>query len=227
MKKRVRNQLIGITALIIIGLAALFLLFDSRGASAVNMTVEEALSDAENVGQRIKVGGVVVAGSWDKKTDPMTFEIKDETDTEGKGKTLTVVYTGTVPSTFGDGVTAIVTGDLGAGNVITSGEMITKCPSKYESAAGAYEIAQFLLVTDQMTDTTVRIAGTVKAGTIVAPGGAVRFTVVDSADATKELNIAWEGALPEGMIDGSRVVITGSVDSTALFNATNVAMEQK
>ena len=227
MKKRVRNQLIGITALIIIGLAALFLLFDSRGASAVNMTVEEALSDAENVGQRIKVGGVVVAGSWDKKTDPMTFEIKDESDTEGTGKTLTVVYTGTVPSTFGDGVTAIVTGDLGAGNVITSGEMITKCPSKYESAAGAYEIAQFLLVTDQMTDTTVRIAGSVKAGTIVAPGGAVRFTVVDSADASKELNIAWEGALPEGMTDGSRVVITGSIDSTALFNATNVAMEQK
>lgn len=227
MKKRVRNQLIGIATLAVIGVAAMFLLFDSSGTTAVNLTVEEALADAENVGQRIKVGGVVVNGSWDKKTDPMTFQIRDESATDDEGAILTVVYTGTVPSTFGDGVTAIVTGDLGADNVITSGEMITKCPSKYESSSDAYGIAQFLLASEQMAGTTVRITGIVKAGTIVAPGGAVRFTVVDATDASKELNISWEGALPEGMIDGSSVVITGSVDANKLFVATNVAMEQK
>ena len=226
MKKRVRNQIIGITALIVIAVAAIFLTVDLRGGSAVNLTVDEALSDKGNVGERIKVGGMVVSGSWDKKTNPMTFVIKDEFDKSGTGPTITVVYTGAVPSTFGDGVTAIVTGELDANGTLTAGEMITKCPSKYESATGAYEIGKFLDVSSQMVGITVRIAGTVKAGTIVAPGGAVRFVAVDSADAAKALNVKWEGALPQGMTDGSRVVITGSLHESGAFDATNVAIEK-
>lgn len=226
MKKRVRNQIIGITALIVIAVAAIFLTVDLRGGSAVNMTVKDALADKANVGERIKVAGMVVTGSWDKKTNPMTFTIKDELDKAGTGPTIKVIYTGAVPNTFGDGVTAIVTGELDASGTLTAGEMITKCPSKYESATGAYEIAKFLTVSSQMQGITVRIAGTVKAGTIVAPGGAVRFVVTDSADTTKELNVAWDGALPQGMVDGSRVVITGSLHESGAFDATNVAIEK-
>lgn len=226
MKKRVRNQIIGITALIVIAVAAIFLTVDLRGGSAVNMTVKEALGDKANVGERIKVGGMVVSGSWDKKTNPMTFTIKDEFDKAGTGPTIKVIYTGAVPNTFGDGVTAIVTGELDASGTLTAGEMITKCPSKYESATGAYEISKFLTVAPKMEGIPVRIAGTVKDGTIVAPGGAVRFVVVDSGDKTKELNVTWDGALPQGMANGSRVVITGELGESGAFVATNVAIEK-
>ncbi len=43
----------------------------------------------------------------------MTFAIRDEADKTGTGPTIKVVYTGAAPSTFGDGVVAIVTGRAG------------------------------------------------------------------------------------------------------------------
>lgn len=226
MKKRVRNQIVGITVLVLLAIVAVFATVGLRGGSAINMTVDELLADQSNVGERVKVSGAVVAGSWDKKTDPMTFEIRDEFDQTGNGPTVRVVYSGAVPSTFGDGVTAILTGEYGEDGTIYAGEMITKCPSKYESASGAYEVGQYVATSEQMVGITVRVAGTVKAGTIVPPGGAVRFTVVDKNDPSVELNVFWEGALPDGMVDGSNVVLTGSVHDTGVFDATNVAIEQ-
>jgi len=226
MKKRVRNQIVGITVLLVLAIVAVFATVGLRGGSAVNMTVEELVANSDNVGERVKVSGAVVPGSWDKKTDPMTFEIRDEFDSTGSGPIIRVVYSGAVPSTFGDGVTAILTGEWNEDGTIYAGEMITKCPSKYESATGAYEVEQYLETSDQMVGITVRVAGTVKAGSIVPPGGAVRFIVVDKSNPSVELNVFWEGALPDGMTDGSNVVLTGALHDTGAFDATNVAMEQ-
>ena len=49
-----------------------------------------------------------------------------------------------MPATFGDGVVAIVTGKLDDDGTITATDMITKCPSKYESATGATPVADLI-----------------------------------------------------------------------------------
>jgi len=36
----------------------------------------------------------------------------------------------------------------------------------------------------------------------------------------------FEGALPDGMTDGSKVVLTGAIEADGKFVATNVALEQ-
>jgi len=225
MNKRARNRLIGITAIMLIAIVAIIATVGLRGGTASNVTVKQATSDKKNIGKRIKVGGVVVTGSWDKKTNPMTFKIRDEADSSGTGTQITVIYSGTAPSTFGDGVTAIVTGEFDANNTIKAGEMITKCPSKYESSTGSYTVKDLKARADTMKNIPVKVSGKVKAGTIVAPGGAVRFTVLNATGGTDEINIAFEGALPNGMKDGSTVVLTGELNDTGAFEATNVALE--
>lgn len=217
MNKRARTRLIGVTAIILIAVAAVFFGLSGNQA-AYYKTVEEAAQDNSLVGERVKIGGAVVTGSWDRKSNPMRFVIRDENDKEGTGETLKVVYNGPVPSTFGDGVTAIVTGPLLEDGTIEAQEMITKCPSKYESAEGAAAIDAL------QVGKPMRTTGFVKAGTIAPPGG-VRFVVMNDETGGKEVEVIWEGALPEGMADGSKVVMTGSLEADGKFVASEVALE--
>lgn len=223
MNKRARTRLIGVTAIILITVAAIFMAGGS-GNAAYYKTVEEIATDPELVGERVKVGGAVVNGSWDKKSNPMTFVIRDEKDKAGSGPTVKVVYIGSVPSTFGDGVVAIVTGELGSDGTINADEMITKCPSKYESAEGAMPVAD---VTDGQKAKNIKLTGIVANDSIVAPGGDKRFVVAEKADGSgKSLAIAWDGALPEGMVGGSAVVLTGELVGDGTFVATDVALSK-
>jgi len=226
VNKRARNRLIGVTAIVLLAIIAIFASIGGRGGTAYYKSVKEAASDAALQGQRIKVGGAVVAGSWDKKSNPMRFTIRDEKDTAGSGPTVKVVYNGAVPSTFGDGVTAIVTGELSADGAIAADEMITKCPSKYESATGALPLADLVGRGEELTGKTVKATGYVKAGTIAPPGGGARFIVTAETAGGKEVAVVFEGALPSGMTDGSQVVLTGALEADGNFVATNVALEQ-
>lgn len=226
MNKRARNRLIGITAILLIAIAAIFATVGMRGGSAYNMTVKEATASSKYVGKRIKVGGVVVTGSWDKKSNPMTFKIRDEKDSGSSGKQLTVVYSGAVPSTFGDGVTAIVTGELDSSGTIKAGEMITKCPSKYESATGAYTVTKLKGMASQMKGIPVKVQGVIKKGSITPPGGAVRFIILNAAGSTDELNVAFDGGMPDGATDGATVVLTGEMNDVGGFEATNVSLSK-
>lgn len=223
MNKRARTRLIGVTAIILIAVAAIFLAGGNKDA-AYYKSVEEAATDAALVGERLQVGGAVVTGSWDKKSNPMTFEIRDEADESGTGPTVKVVYNGSVPSTFGDGVVAIVKGELGSDKSITADEMITKCPSKYESAKGAMPVGD---ITDGQTLEQVKITGIVVNGSVAAPGGGVRFSVAEKADGSgRKVAVKWDGALPEGMDGGSSVVVTGELLSDGTFVATEVALSK-
>jgi cytochrome c-type biogenesis protein CcmE len=225
VNKRARTRLIGVTAIILIAVAAIFLAGGNKTA-AYYKSVDEAATDAALVGERVKVGGAVVAGSWDRKSNPMTFAIRGEEDTDGEGPTVKVVYNGSVPSTFGDGVVAIVTGELADDKSITADEMITKCPSKYESVEGAMPLADLVGKGESMVGKTVKTAAFVKAGTIAAPGGGSRFIAAAQADGGEELPVAYEGALPEGMADGSEVIITGSLEADGTFVASDVALKK-
>lgn len=224
MNKRARNRLIGVTAIVLLVIGALMFSGAFKQGTSYYKSVKQISSDKGLVGERVKVGGTVVTGSWDKKANPMRFEIRDEKDSSGTGPTVKVVYNGAVPSTFGDGVTAIVTGEIKPDGTIDAGEMITKCPSKYESATGAMSVSA---IKDGETLANVTLTGFVVKGSIVAPGTDTRFSLSGTAAGTgKTFPVKWEGALPAGMTNGSQVVISGSVTAEGGIVAKTVAMEQ-
>lgn len=226
MNKRARTRLIGVTAIILLAVVAVVASGAFNGNTAYSRTVEDVTGDNSLVGERVKVSGTVVSGSWDQNQNPMKFTIRDEADSAESGPTLKVVFNGAVPSTFGDGVVAIVTGELDKDGTITSSDMITKCPSKYESAKGSLPVADLLGKGENMVGKTTKVSGVVKNGTIVAPGSDVRFVVATAATGGDEVEVAWQGALPAGMVDGSKVVLTGALEEDGKFVATDVALDE-
>ena len=79
MNKRARIHLIGVTAIILVAIAAI--IFGAGGSQgAYYKTVKDVASDKALVGERVRVGGAVVAGSWDKRSNPMQFAIREEGD---------------------------------------------------------------------------------------------------------------------------------------------------
>jgi cytochrome c-type biogenesis protein CcmE len=223
VNKRARNRLIGVTAIVLIAVVAILLGAGSKDG-AYYRQVSDIANDPELVGERVKVGGEVVAGSWDKQSNPMRFEIREEGVDDGD--TIKVVYTGGVPSTFGDGVVAILTGTLSDDGTLESDDMITKCPSKYESAAGALTVSALAEKGDAVVGKYTKVTGAVAAGTIVPPGEDVRFVIV-AEEGTEELGVFYEGALPEGMDDGSAVVIGGTLLESGVFEADSVAISEE
>jgi len=219
-------RLIGVTGVIVIAIIAVVVI-SGNTTGAYSSTVADVTKDPELVGKRVKVSGAVVPASWDKQSNPMKFVIKDEKDTEGSGATVKVIYTGGVPSTFGDGVVAIVTGELAADGTINATEMITKCPSKYESAEGALPVGDLVKSGASMFGKTVKATGYVKKGSLGAANDDPRFVVAASADGTGDsIPVSFTGVLPSGMQEGSQVVLTGALESDGVFVATDVAMEQ-
>ncbi len=226
MNKRARTRLIGVTVVILAAIVLIVLMTGNKQA-AVYSTVSSVSKDSSLVGKRVKVGGAVVPGSWNKQSNPMKFTVREESDKAATGPTLKVVYTGTAPNTFGDGVVAIVTGTLGQDGVIEANEMITKCPSKYESAAGAIPIADLVGKGATMAGKPVKATGYIKPGTIAAASSGDRFIVAEKIDGTgSSLAVGYSGALPSGLKDGSKVVISGELDTDGKFVATSVALEQ-
>ena len=227
MNKRARNRLIGVTAIILIVIAAVF--FGStwgKGGPAYYKTVTEvANSQGKLVGTNVTVGGPVVPGSWDKKTHPMRFAISDDKDPNSKA-TLKVVYNGAVPNTFGDGVVAIVDGTLKADGTIEATTLQTKCPEKKASGTSAITVGALLEAKSRLGGLPVQVTGAVVPGSLVPPGSDVRFSV-QGEEQSATLKVKFDGAPPAGFADGAKVVLGGSLDaSTGVFDATSVSLSK-
>ncbi|NTU70707.1 MAG: cytochrome c maturation protein CcmE [Coriobacteriia bacterium] len=226
MNKRARIRLIGVTAAILIAVAAM-VYYTGGKQGAYEADIAAITTDKSLVGEQVKVGGTVVAGSWDKKSNPMRFTIRGEQDSANTGPTLKVVYTGTVPATFGDGVVAIVTGKIDDQGVLTAGDMITKCPSKYESATGATPIADVVAGGATLEGKPMRVTGYLKPASL-APAGSTgdRFIIAQNADGSGQaVPVTFAGVLPDGIKDGVQLVLGGEL-SDGKFVATSVALEQ-
>ncbi len=224
MNKRARVRLIGVTLAILVAVGAM-VYYTGGKQGAYEGDLASVSKDSSLVGKQVKVGGTVVAGSWDKQSNPMRFTIRGEKDTAQTGPTLKVVYTGTVPATFGDGVVAIVTGKLGSDGTVAATDMITKCPSKYESATGATPIADLIGKGASMEGKPVRTTGYVKPGSIASVGSGDRFIAAQNPDGSgTTIPVTFSGVLPNGMKDGSQVVMGGTL-SQGKFVATSVALE--
>ena len=225
MNKRARMRLIGVTAIIVIVIAVLVITLGNKTVAQFS-TVSEVAKGATKSGERVKIGGAVVAGSWNKQSSPMKFTIKEENDTAGTGPTIAVVYSGTAPNTFGDGVVAIVTGTLDNQGVVQANEMITKCPSKYSSAVGAIPVGELGKGQSQVGKKDLQVSGYVKP-TSLSSDPAKRFALSTKADGTGEtLVVKFSGAMPDTIKDGVQVVVTGTLGADNILTASSVALAQ-
>lgn len=225
MNTKTRRRLAIVTGLIVIIVVAVLAVVGGAGA-ARGITVAQALEGTLD-GERVQVTGAVVDGSYEFSDDGVTFAIRDAQDSAGGA--LQVRYRGAASSTFGNGVTAICTGVLsseGAGVVLDANEMVTQCPSKYESATDALGVTRLLDYGGEIVGTTVKVTGSVRAGSVSAAGAASeRLVLLDAEDGATALPIAFDGALPEGVVDGASIVATGSLSADGSFLATDVALE--
>jgi cytochrome c-type biogenesis protein CcmE len=225
VNKRARMRLIGVTAIIVIGILAGLTFLQPRVAAYE--TVTQIAKGGAKAGQVVKVGGAVVAGSWNKQSNPMKFTIREEGDTGGTGPTLSVVYSGTAPNTFGDGVVAIVTGTLDGNKVVQATDMITKCPSKYQSAVGAIPVAELAAGESLVGKSGLQVTGFIKPGSVGPASAAQRFVIAEKADGSgKSVAVKFSGALPDTIKDGVQVILTGTLTSADVFTATGVALSQ-
>jgi len=224
VNKRAKQRLIGVTILVIVIVAGLiFVATQGEGAGASRKTVAEITTDAALVGEQVQVEAPVVKGSWTPGTKPFLFDIQDKGDPNGP--VMTVQWDGPVPSAFGDGVTAIVTGEVAdGGKKLLARTLITQCPSKYASASDALAVDQ--LLKSDLAGTTVKITGYVVQGTMQPAGGGERFFVGTNTKGDEKVGVAFDGAFPAGMDDGSKVVITGSLEDNGIFNASDVAIDE-
>jgi len=226
MNSKAKKRLI-ISTLAIIVIAIVMVAFAGAGGAAKSLTLAQALS-GDYTNQRVQVEGTVVDNSYSTVGTTTTFKIYDPA--VGPAQALEVHYMGALSATFGGGIVAICTGTLSEEGTLTATELVTKCPSKYESAEGAVTVAQLVRSAESLSGTELKLAGYIKPGTLEGPGSSVRF-IIYSQDS--ELPVVYTGALPEGCGDGSAVVLigvlelgTGGQGVPGRFIATEVALER-
>jgi cytochrome c-type biogenesis protein CcmE len=221
MNTRARNRLIGVTVLILLIAAAVFFGSGGFAAAAYSKSVTEVTSDAKLVGQRVKVNGTVVAGSWNKKNNPMVFQIRAEGATGGPQ--ILVTYSGVSPNTFGDGSAAIVTGTLENTGSIKADEMMVKCPTKYESRTDAVTVSG--LFKAEAGGHPIKVLGLLAPGTLKDASASERFTLASALSGGDRVGVVFPGAMPDGAKDGVTLVVTGTLQN-GKFLATDVSLSK-
>ena len=215
----------GIIVIVVIVLVAVL----SAGTAAKVVTASEAASGSYG-DAKLQVTGTVVDNSYSvDERGVLAFRIQDEGASAAGGSSggaqLPVRYEKGVGATFGNGVTAICTGRIDDAGVLQCSELVTKCPSKYESASGALTVGQLLSYdAETMVGKTVKVEGTVQAGTLAPATAAVRM-VIEGDGAGQALSIVYAGALPDGIADDTAVVVTGALQTDGALLATDVAQK--
>ena len=220
MNTKTKRRMIMVTGVIVI-VAIILLAVVGGSSSAKTVSIAEARTVASDT--KIQVTGNVVDNSFEIGPETLAFDIYDPEADPAASVTLHVIYEGSVSATFGNEVTAICTGKKDASGTLVCSELVTKCPSKYESADGSLSIAELLGYGNSVVDKPVKIHGAVKAGSIAAVDAEQRFILQDAASG-QELRILFQGALADEIADGSEVVLTGSLSADGSFAATVVAL---
>lgn len=131
MQKRAKFG-IGI-AVIVVSMATLAWLGYGESKTYYHTLAElDTLKGTERA-QRMRIGGIVQAGSIHRMTGRVDFVL------EGEGKTLPVSYIGTdpLPDTFVDKSQALIEGRPAGEGKFVAEHVQAKCASKYEAAPGA------------------------------------------------------------------------------------------
>lgn len=211
MNKKAKRRLVVVGGIVVIAMLVIVAIAGS-GGSASSLSIGDVLGGGYE-GKKVQVSGSVVADSLTSEGSRAIFEIAPEDG--DAAQELTVSYDGALPATFGTGVVAICTGTVTDG-MLNATEMVTKCPSKYESAEGSLTVKGLLDQGEAMVGKDTRVCGYVR-GDIQAVDADYRFEI-ESQGAT--LKVRYDGGLDENIIDGCAVVITGSLGEDGTFTAT-------
>lgn len=209
-----------VSGIIIIAVILILAIVGSNTAARATSIAEVREGNLAN--QKVQVSGNVVTNSFSTVDNALVFSIYDAE--ANPNDTLVVIYEGGVSATFGNDVVAICTGIMGEDGILHASELVTKCPSKYESATNALSISALLGYGEEVVDKPVKIYGTVQDGSLKSAGQGDRFVLVDP-DSDEEIAVLFEDALSDEITDGSTLVLTGSITSTQKFAATDVALE--
>ena len=120
-----------VVAGVLIAGAVVYLIFANTTASAAYyMTIQELRACHTCAGKIVRIAGTVQQGSIvrDDKTQSISFTLVDSKNT------LPVTYAGIVPDIFRADVTVVVEGTLPASGIFHASTLLTKCPSKFQSA---------------------------------------------------------------------------------------------
>lgn len=216
MNKKAKRRLVvtgGIVAIAMLVIVAIA----GAGGSASSVGVADVASGSYD-GKKVQVSGVVVADSIQNDGARVTFDIapEGESGSANPAAVLRVGYEGALPATFGAGVVAICTGDVEKPTFLNCTEMVTKCPSKYESAEGALTVKGLLDQADTMVNEDAKVCGYIE-GDVNDASADVRF-VIESQGAT--LKVVYDGGLDEQVANGVAVVISGHLSADGTFVAT-------
>lgn len=214
-----KQRFIIVGGIVLIVVLAMLAFFGANTAAKV-MTVQEA-SQPEAIGQRVQVEGDVVNDSFTFTGDVLDFTIADKDNPQYD---LKVRYDKGVAATFGNGITAQCTGTIDGDGVLVCSELITKCPSKYESRTDALTIGRLLGYGDSIVNKVVKVSGTLEPGTLKDATADARFVIVD-AEAGVSIPVTFAGALSDEVTDDAALVLTGRLNPDGSFEATEVALE--
>ncbi|CCG03955.1 cytochrome c maturation protein CcmE [Blastococcus saxobsidens] len=101
-----------------------------QGSLVYYRTTSELVADPELVGERVRLGGLVVAGSVATTADGVRFELTDGVHD------LPVVNSGQPRGVFQEGQGAVVEGTLGADGVFRSDVLLVKHDNEYRAPVG-------------------------------------------------------------------------------------------
>lgn len=221
MNTKTKRRMVAVSAAIVAVLIVVLAVVGGNSA-AQPTTVAEALTLEGD--KKIQVTGNVGENSFSINGDTLTFEIYDPDADPSASALLPVRFDGGVSATFGNDVTAICTGKKDASGVLVCSELVTKCPSKYEKEEGSLSIDDLLGYGDSVIDKPVRVSGVLKEGTLSGVDAKERF-VLAAGDGKTELPVRYTGALSDETVEGSKLVLTGSLAKDGAFVATVVALE--
>ena len=222
MNAKLKRRAIVVTGIIVIVLIVVLAVLGSSGAARTT-TVSEAVSGSF-AGQKVQVSGNVVENSYEIHDSVLTFSIYDKDS--GDNSQLRVRSESGVSSTFGNDVTAICTGKIDdAGVLQTTEPIVTKCPSKYESNTSALSVEQLIGYGSSVTGKTVKVTGNI-SGNINSVDANERFALSDANNSLQVLFVKYTGAIPDEVKSGTSVVLTGSMDDSGAFLASDVAVSQ-
>jgi cytochrome c-type biogenesis protein CcmE len=136
MQRKNRRVLLGVV--IVVAAMGYFGIMGFQEGKAYYKTLEELDAMGERAyGKRIKVAGIVTAGTIERHGKDLHFRL------EQKELGLDCVYTGTtpVPDTFKDGSEAVCEGKYRQDGTFEAKKIQAKCASKYQAEYGAAEAA--------------------------------------------------------------------------------------
>jgi cytochrome c-type biogenesis protein CcmE len=136
VKPRHQRALWIVAALVVIGVAALFILNALNSNIALYVTPSEVLAGKAPPGQAFRIGGMVKDGSLRRDGLTVHFVITDLV------KDIPVAYTGILPDLFKEGKGAVIQGRLdGSGQFIAS-EVLAKHDENYMPPEAKHALEQ-------------------------------------------------------------------------------------